>query len=112
MWQKNVSLPTFLTHAAVFFRLTNSLLAHGEPAGAGWNKKHYFQLINESDSLESFLDDYGARYNRTYAFLTELVASVRWFAQSGYCVSHFLGRIESYGDALWGDAEAWIRTER
>ena len=94
------------THAAVFFRLTNSLLADSEPTGAGWNKRHYFQLINESDSLESFLDDYGARYNRTYAFLTELVASVRWFAQSGYCVSHFLGRLESYGDALWGDAEA------
>ena len=93
------------THAAVFFRISNTLLAHGRET---WNKKHYFQLINEADALESFLDDYGARYNRTYGFLTELVASLRWFAHSGYSVSHFLGRLDSYGPELWGDAEAGI----
>ena len=82
------------THGEVFFRLSNSLLTLGSKV---WNKKHYFQLINESDSLESFLDDYGARYNRTYAYFTELVASVRWFAMTGYSLSHAEGRLETYG---------------
>jgi len=91
------------TQAEVFFRLSNTLL---DPVRAGardapWTKKHYFQLISESDSLESFLDDYGARFNRTYAYLTELVASLRWFAYSGYSLNHLLGRLDSYGDGMW-----------
>jgi phosphotransferase system HPr-like phosphotransfer protein len=85
-------------HAEVFFRLSNSLLAPGLEA---WNKKHYFQLVSEADALESFLDDYGARYNRTYAFLTELVASLRWFAHSGFSLTHMLARLDSYGGASW-----------
>lgn len=89
-------------HAEVFFRLSNSLLA---PGLESWNKKHFFQLISEADALESFLDDYGARYNRTYAFLTELVASLRWFAHAGYSLTHMLARLESYGAAAWGAQE-------
>jgi len=90
------------THAEVFFRLSNSLL---DPGQATWNKRHYFQLINEADSLETFLDDYGARYNRTYAYLRELVASLRWFAHAGYSIAHLLGRMDTYGAFLWnGDA--------
>jgi phosphotransferase system HPr-like phosphotransfer protein len=93
-------------HAEVFFRLGNALLA---PGVASWNKKHYFQLISEADALESFLDDYGARYNRTYSFLTELVASLRWFAHAGYAISHMMGRLESYGAANWSGADTWQR---
>jgi phosphotransferase system HPr-like phosphotransfer protein len=96
-------------HAEVFFRLSNSLLA---PGAGSWNKKHYFQLVNESDALESFLDDYGARYNRTYAFLTELVASLRWFAHAGYSISHAFSRLESYGAPGWGTLEEWHETRR
>jgi len=96
-------------HAEVFFRLSNSLLASGSEA---WNKKHFFQLINEADALESFLDDYGARYNRTYAFLTELVASLRWFAHAGYSISHLAGRLESYGAPNWGPREDWSEATR
>ena len=80
-------------HAGVFFRLSNTLLDRGSSA---WNKHHYFQLINEADSLESFLDDFGARYNRTYGYLTELVASLRWFAHSGFAITHHMRRLESY----------------
>ena len=96
------------TQAEVFFRLSNRLLATRE----AWNKKHFFQLINEADALESFLDDYGARYNQTYAYLTELVASIRWFAHSGYSLTHFLGRLESYGAPTWNAAEGWERGQQ
>src|SRR5262245_62651186 len=92
-------------HAQVFFRLSNSLLAPGLDS---WNKKHFFQLISEADALESFLDDYGARYNRTYAFLTELVASLRWFAHAGYSIAHMVARLESYGAPSWGSSEDWV----
>ena len=91
-------------HAEVFFRLSNSLLA---PGLDNWNKKHFFQLISEADALESFLDDYGARYNRTYAFLTELVASLRWFAHAGYSIAHMVSRLESYGAPSWLTDEDW-----
>ena len=89
------------THAELFFRLGNTLSG----AKNGWNKKHYFQLINESDALETFLDDYGARFNQTYCFFTELVASIRGFALSGYSVAHLERRLASYGSANWGDSE-------
>jgi len=98
-------------HSELLFRLTNLLLASTE---ASWNKKHYFQLINETDTLESVLDDYGARYNRTYAFFTELVASTRWFAHSGYSLAHLLSRLDSYGGANAGEtwAEAFKEVDR
>jgi hypothetical protein len=81
-------------HARTFFRLSNALAA--APAGE-WSKKHYYQLHSESDELESFLDDYGARFNRTFGLTRELVASVRWFALAGFSISHLWGRFESYG---------------
>jgi phosphotransferase system HPr-like phosphotransfer protein len=97
-------LPVLQVHSEVFFRLANTLLA--STSGA-WTKKHYFQLINECEALESFLDDYGARYNRTYCILTELVASTRWFALAGYSISHMQSRIDSYGiQASLGATEA------
>ena len=98
------------THAGSFFRLSNTLLGVKRKL---WNKKHIFQLINEADSLESFLDDYGARYNQTYAFLTEVVASIRGFASAGYSLTHMLGRMDSYGldvpEEEYGEAKAAIQ---
>ena len=90
------------THGEVFFRLSNTLLGL---VPTSWNKKHYFQLINETDTLESFLDDYGARFNRTYSFFTEVIASQRWFAITGYALSHAEGRLASYGAAGWLDGQ-------
>jgi len=74
-----------------------------------WSKSSFYRLASEADALESFLDDFGAKFNRSYALTRELVASVRWLAHAGISVRHFEGRFESYGlpaslDA--GDAEA------
>lgn len=77
-----------------FFRLSTSLL-EGQPGA--WSKKHYYQLLLEAEELESFLDDHGARNNRTYGALRELVASVLWFAQTGHSLSHLEARLEGYG---------------
>lgn len=94
------------THAEVFFRLSNTLLAERT---ASWNKKHFFQLYSDADSLESFLDDHDAHLNRTYCFLRELVASIRGFALTGYSVTHLAGRLESYGTPQWMDESDYGR---
>ena len=77
-----------------FYRLTNALLTAPEEA---WTKRVYFLLHSQADELESFLDDYGARYNQTYCLLRELVASARGFALAGLSLEHLSRRIEGYG---------------
>lgn len=81
------------------FRLANTLTTREPPEGAGdrWSKRVFFVLHSEADELESFLDDYGARSNQHFVFLTELVASVRGFALAGLSHEHLLRRIEAYG---------------
>ena len=81
------------TRAQILLRLCNTLLIS---AGRPWSKRHFFQLQSEADELESFLDDWGARYNRTYNYLTELVASVRGFALAGMSLEHLAHRIGAY----------------
>lgn len=81
------------THAQPFFRLCNTL---GRQPCDTWAKKHFHQIVSAADSLESYLDDYGARFNRTYAALREQVASLRWFAMAGFSLAHLDGRLASY----------------
>lgn len=81
-------------HTQLLFRLANSLLEAGKES---WTKRHYFELYTESDEVESFLDDYGARTNRTYNYFTEVVASVRGISLAGLSLEHLGRRIEAYG---------------
>lgn len=76
-----------------FLQLTSTLAAAGDQP---WGRRHYFQLITESDTIEAFLDDHGARYNRTFGYLTELVASLRGFSMAGLVVAHLTHRVEGY----------------
>lgn len=66
-------------------------------ADAAWTKRRFFDLFVATDELESFLDDYGARTNRTFSIFTELVASLRGFALGGMSLSHLVRRLSSYG---------------
>jgi hypothetical protein len=77
----------------VFARLSSTLLASAADA---WPKRYYFELFTESDELESVLDDYGARWNRTYNYLVELTASVRGLSQVGLSLEHLTQRIDGY----------------
>ncbi len=86
--------PILEKSAREFFLLCN-FLAGNNPTG--WTKKHFFQTITEANEFETFLDDYGARYNKTYSFLTELVASLRGFGLAGYSLKHLENRYEKYG---------------
>lgn len=84
------------TRAEMFLRLVNTLLAKQD----GWSREHFFQLITESDTVEALLDDYGARYNRTYSYLREIVASLRSFALAGLSLTHLERRIGGYPTVL------------
>jgi len=75
---------------AAFFRVCAA------PGGAPWTKRRFFDLSVSADELESLLDDYGARTNRTYSALTELVASIRGFALAGISLTHLVRRLDSY----------------
>lgn len=81
-------------NAGGFFRLCN-FLGNGE--SALWSKKHFFQGMTESNELETFLDDFGARYNKNFSFFTEIVASLRGFALAGHSLKHLQSRYEKYG---------------
>lgn len=87
-------------HAQGFFRLCN-FLANSD--FKGWNKKHYFQCITESNEIETFLDDYGARYNKAYSYITELAASLRGFGHAAHSLKHIENRYEKY--SIEGEAE-------
>lgn len=84
------------TRVPTFFRLVNTLISKTEP----WPRGHFFQLISESDAVEALLDDHGARYNRTYSFLREVVASLRTFALAGLSLTHLEHRLGGYPTVL------------
>lgn len=66
------------------------------------NKLYYFTLMQEADKFESFLDDYGARTNKTWFYFAELVACVRNFSLAGFQIYHILDR---YSDYLGGESD-------
>jgi phosphotransferase system HPr-like phosphotransfer protein len=85
------------TQAEMLYRLGNTLRARTDE---DWGRRHFSQLVSEADTLESLLDDYGARYNRTYSHYRELVASLRGLALAGLSIAHLERRIDSYGTIL------------
>lgn len=98
--------------AEMFHRLANTLLARTEP----WSRQQFFQLISEADALEALLDDHGARHNRSYNYLRELVASLRGLALAGFSLSHLEHRLDGYPTVLKASeiaqASAAVRTSR
>ncbi len=84
------------TQAEMFLCLANTLLARNDV----WTRGHFFQLIKESYAVEALLDDVGARYNRTYCTLREIVASLRSFALAGFSLTHLERRIGGYPTVL------------
>src|SRR5262245_59477128 len=80
----------------MFHRLASGLVNRREP----WTRQNFFQLSSEADALEALLDDHGARYNRNFACLREMVASLRGLALSGFSLAHLERRLESYATEL------------
>ena len=84
------------SQAVSFHRLAHVLMGRRD----AWSRQQFFQLISETDALEALLDDHGARHNRTYSYLRELVASLRGLALAGFSLSHLERRLEGYPTSL------------
>jgi phosphotransferase system HPr-like phosphotransfer protein len=87
-------LPLMAGQAQPFFRIGNYLMA--APVET-WGENHMFSLSTEANALESFLDDFNARDNRTFSHFTELLASVRGFANAAHSLHHLKRRLSKYG---------------
>ena len=81
------------------------LLANGflEQTPEQWTQRQLQHLCQVSDSLETFLDDHGARENKTFFPARELVAFSRWLALAMSGVVHLHSRAASYAlsDPEW-----------
>ncbi|MCD6574208.1 hypothetical protein J7K97_00820 [Candidatus Aerophobetes bacterium] len=75
-----------------FFALGNFLLI-----GRYFGENYYSNLENEAHILETFLDDHKARGNRLFIFFTELVACIRWIANTARTLKHIQNRYKNYG---------------
>lgn len=78
-----------------------------------WVKRHYHELVVQSHDMETFLDDYDARNNKSFAYLTELIASLRGMGKVAIALKHLVGRFPRYHVALTaeGAGEFFVETE-
>ncbi len=61
-----------------------------------FSKRSYVGIAKESMELEDFLDDHGARKNKTWVYFGEIVASIRNLSRASYIISHILSRLNFY----------------
>lgn len=62
----------------------------------GATRKCYSSLIQEAELLESFLDEHGARENKTWASFTEYVACIRNLVKAAFFCKHLVDRYPFY----------------
>ena len=60
------------------------------------SRKFYSTLIQESESLENFMDQYGARENKKWSFFVECLASIRNLSIAAFFTRHILYRYPYY----------------
>ncbi len=92
---------------ANFFALLAGLPGHAE----GVSRKHFWAIQESAHQLETFLDNFHARNNRTYVLFAELVASIRNLAVTGHTLGHVLVRFAKYGVEMpgnWDDGQSLL----
>ena len=88
-------LPFVQKTSLSFFRTTNSFKSYVNE-GTEISKKFYSHLVQEAEFLESFLDEHGARENKTWVYFSEYVASIRNLSISAFLIRHLLDRYPFY----------------
>jgi hypothetical protein len=61
-----------------------------------FTKRFYGNVTTQARILEDFLDDYGAKNNRTWVYFRELVASARYMGYCSYMLQHVRNRYALY----------------
>ena len=75
-----------------------------EQADFLYTKRFYGNVTTQARILEDYLDDYGAKNNRTWVYFRELVASARYMGFSSYMLQHIRSRYALY-DVSHGDKQ-------
>lgn len=83
----------FAERAAPFLEFGNLLLKKDPTT---WFRRHYGELVVRAHEAETFLDDFGARHNRTFTQLVELVACLRGFGKVAVALRHLDSRFSRY----------------
>ena len=60
------------------------------------SRKIYSRLMQESEYLESVLDEHGARENKAWSFFSEYIACIRNLAIAAFYIKHILDRYPYY----------------
>jgi len=94
-----ISEEEFLT---IFQKQTSEILkicgylASKEDKDFLFTKRFYGNITTQARILEDFLDDYGAKNNRTWIYFRELTASARYMGFSAYMIQHLRNRYALY----------------
>ena len=79
----------------LFFMISNEFEKIVEK-NKGVSRKFYSRLMQESEYLESVLDEHGARENKAWSFFSEYIASIRNLAIAAFYIKHILDRYPYY----------------
>jgi len=79
-------------HSQSFLKIYHFLRKDNKPS----TRRFYAHLIEESDELESFLDDHYARDNKTWFYFCEIVACIRNLAKVAFSLRHIINRLPAY----------------
>mgnify|MGYP002628627585 CR=1 FL=1 len=79
----------------LFFKIS-ALFCEKTKSGKEISRKFYSSLIQETEYLESVLDEHGARENKTWSFFSEYVACIRNLSIAAFYIKHILDRYPYY----------------
>lgn len=85
--------PLFRRESEDFFKIYNFLR---KTKDLSFTTRFYSHVSMEAHDLETFLDDYDARNNKKWNYITEIVASTRGMGRVAYTIKHVLNRIPYY----------------
>lgn len=89
----------------LFFKVS-ALFCEKTENGKEISRKLYSSLIQETEYLESVLDEHGARENKTWSFFSEYVACIRNLTLAAFYIKHILDRYPYY---TLGESEESLR---
>ena len=69
-------------------------------------RKQYWVLQESAHELETFLDQFGARDNKTFVAYAEINASIRNLSSAAHTLGHVMFRFGTYGVCLEGVVES------
>ena len=81
--------------SGLFFKVS-ALFCEKKKSGKEISRKFYSTLIQETEYLESVLDEHGARENKTWSFFSEYVACIRNLTIAAFYIKHILDRHPYY----------------